>query len=77
MSLTAWFGKVYTAYDVLFAAGCPSDEVIERMAEKIRLPADDNEFPERSFETAKQLVVSTLLAREFKFDPRDVMDGRF
>ena len=76
MSTTAWLEKVYATYDVLLAAGCPSDGAIERMAAKVRLPHDD-EFPERSFETAKQLIVSALLAREFEFDPCDVLDGRF
>lgn len=80
-SRAVWISAVYQAYDKAILAGASSEDVLQNIARvmcgKDMCVGDDDGCGARR-ESAKQLVISVLLARECGSDPiLEVLDQRF
>ena len=71
----AWIKGVFRIFDTLLEAGCPTDEILNHMARQTCGQEDDGHGGQAR-ETAKQLLVSTLVARELGTDPLHIFLSR-
>ena len=72
----AWIKRVFRIFDTLLEVGCPTDEILDHMARQTCGQEDDGHGGQAR-ETAKQLLVSTLVARELGSDPLHFLTDRF
>ena len=73
----AWLAAVFRIFDTLVEVGCPTNEALDRMARQICGATNDDGYGNQARETAKQLAISALLARECGADPLCILEGRF
>ena len=71
----AWLAAVFRIFDTLIEVGCPTNEALDRMARQICGEIDDG-YGNQARETAKQLAISALLARECGADPVYILEDR-
>ena len=72
---TAWLEAVFRIFDTLIEVGCTANEALDRMARQI-CGANDDGYVNQLRETAKQLAISALLARECGADPMYILEDR-
>ena len=71
-----WIEAVFRTYDTAVVGGASSEDVLQNIA-RLMCGKEDDGYGGARRETAKQLVVSALVAREMGADPLDFLDHRF